>query len=364
MSYGIGIYDSKGFLSLLDGWYPMAYKGTISFTVQYNSATDVSQNFDVPAGCFVVVQPAGPAVQHYASGSEYSGYVLGSFVNGGRVTIRQHLWYGFSNSPLVGTVVKFNIFAYYPSTASSGAYGALLSGSGVSVALTNATKLNVLRWKGEWNTGSSDFTFSTGIKTSEQPPSVYISDKGYNCIASYVFISGDYWHVRVIRRGGAYNNEGSTYISQAPATGLVRAAVFGSPPAGLPAYGMALYGSSGAVAFRSDYRPEMPRGFLGSPSPSVSVPPGGGWWEIADGNAQWIPNFGTIKPMIKARMIGISKLSFLPFPVATRIKSNGLFTCGVLDKGPGRIPIGSIFGYWGENSANSPIPYINEYDYF
>ncbi|WP_214649277.1 hypothetical protein, partial [Vibrio anguillarum] len=77
---------------------------------------------------------------------------MGSYISGGTVTIRQQLWYGYSGSPLIGQVVNFNVYAYYPSTANSGDYGAFFAGSGVSVALTNTNTLNVLRFKGEWNT--------------------------------------------------------------------------------------------------------------------------------------------------------------------------------------------------------------------
>ncbi|WP_194645963.1 hypothetical protein, partial [Vibrio anguillarum] len=102
----------------------MSYKGTISFTVGYISAPDVVRSFSIPAGCTVVIQPAGPSVQHIAAGGGFSGYVLGSYISGGTVTIRQQLWYGYSGSPLIGQVVNFNVYAYYPSTANSGDYGA------------------------------------------------------------------------------------------------------------------------------------------------------------------------------------------------------------------------------------------------
>lgn len=363
MSYGIGIYDSKGMLALTDGWYPMAYKGTMSFRVASPSAPDVSQGFSIPAGCVLVVQPAGAAVQHIAHAGSFSGYVVGSYVSGGTVTLRQHLWYGYADSPLNGTIVNFNVFAYYPTGGNVSGYGAFFAGSGVSVALTNTTRLHVLRYKWESYTSSGDFNVPTGVSTGEPAPSVYVSDTGYNAIASYVFASGGYWYVKVLRAGGRFLVD-YTYTSEAPRAGLVRVAVFGNPPPGLPEYGLALFGSDGGVAFRSDYRPEMPRGLLASPSPSVSVPPGGGWQAIGDGNPQYIPGFGSIRPMIKARMIGISKLSFLPFPVATWVNSSGVLTCGVLNKGGGSLPVGAAFGYWGENSGNSPIMYINELDYF
>ncbi|MBF4258935.1 hypothetical protein, partial [Vibrio anguillarum] len=228
MSYGIGIYDAKGVLSLTDGWYPMSYKGTISFTVGYISAPDVVRSFSIPAGCTVVIQPAGPSVQHIAAGGGFSGYVLGSYISGGTVTIRQQLWYGYSGSPLIGQVVNFNVYAYYPSTANSGDYGAFFAGSGVSVALTNTNTLNVLRFKGEWNTASSDFTVSTGISASEPEPSIYLSDTGYNCTACYVFNSGGIWHVRILRNGGLYKID-FTVSSEPPRNGLVRLAAFSKP---------------------------------------------------------------------------------------------------------------------------------------
>ncbi|WP_072669720.1 hypothetical protein [Vibrio injensis] len=367
MSYGLSIYDLDKSLNISSGWFPMSYKGTMTFQVKYLSSPTITQEFDIPAGCLVFVQPAGPAVRHIAYtdsfGTVFSGYVLRTTVSGSLVSISQELWYGYSSSPLNNQYVSFNIYAYYPVTSALNDYGILLAGSGVSVALSNTSRLNVVRFKTALSTSSKELTVSTGIPASETAPSVYISDSGFNAIACYLFQSQGVWHVMIMRAGGRYYVD-FTYTEENPRSGEVKVIAFGDPPQSVPEYGMAFFGDDGGVAFRSDFIPEMPRGYLSPPSPVVNPPGSAGWHSIGDSNAQMIPDFSTKKPMIKARLIGISKLSGLPFPVSTWLKSNGSLTCGVLRKGQGSLPVGGFFGYWGENSNNSPIMYIHEDDYF
>uniref|UniRef100_UPI004047CD24 hypothetical protein n=1 Tax=Shewanella baltica TaxID=62322 RepID=UPI004047CD24 len=368
MSFGLALYDSGRTIDITSGWYPMAYKGSVDFTVKYLSSPEVIQDFDIPAGCRLFVQPAGPAVKHdsYVSfgSAVYTGYIISSKCAGGRVTLSQDLWYGYADSPLNNTVVKFNVYAYYPAGSVPDTYGILFAGGGVSVALSNANRLNVERFKYSVTTIDREIDVSTGIPSSDPPPSTYVSDTGYNAMATYVYSSSGYWRVKCLRTGGLYN-VGSTYNDEQPRTGTVKIIAFGSPLQTLPSWGLAFYGDDGGVAFSSANPPEMPRGYLSSPTPLANPPGSAGWHAIGDSNPQQFPDFTTKKPMYQARLIGAAKLSFTPFPVGIWLKSDGTFTCGVLTKGVGNMPVGgSAFGYWGESSVNSPIPYIHEDDYF
>ncbi|MGI2183331.1 hypothetical protein ACRN9F_13930 [Shewanella oncorhynchi] len=368
MSYGLALYAQDRTIDITSGWYPMAFKGTIEFTVKYLSAADVVQDFVIPNGCRLFIQPAGAAVRHtsYVSfgSTVYTGYIVSSKCDGGRVTLSQSLWYGGADSPLNNSVVKFNVYAYYPVANVPDNYGILFADGGVAVALSNANRLNVERFKYTITNADREIDVSTAIASTEPPPSVYVSDTGYNAMASYVYSSGGYWRVKCLRAGGLYN-VGSTYNDEPPRSGTVKIIAFGSPLQTLPSWGLAFYGDDGGVAFSSANPPEMPRGYLISPTPLANPPGSAGWHAIGDSNPQQFPNFATKKPMYQARLIGAAKLSFTPFPVGIWLKSDGTFTCGVLTKGAGSMPVGgSAFGYWGESSVNSPIPYIHEDDYF
>jgi len=368
MSYGLALYAQDRTIDITSGWYPMAFKGTIEFTVKYLSSADVVQDFVIPSGCRLFIQPAGAAVRHssYVSfgSTVYTGYIVSSKCDGGRVTLSQSLWYGYADSPLNNSVIKFNVYAYYPVANIPDSYGMLFTGGGVSVALSNANRLNVERFKYIITNADREIDVSTGITSAEPPPSVYVSDTGYNAMASYVYSSGGYWRVKCLRAGGLFNI-GSTPSDEQPRAGTVKIIAFGSPLQTLPSWGLAFFGDDGGVAFSSDNPPEMPKGYLNPPTPSVPYLPSAGWYALDDANSQYVPDFNTKKPMLQARLIGVSKISFSPLTVGIWLKSDGLFTCGVLTKLAGRMPIGgSASGYWGESSANSPIPYIHEDDYF
>lgn len=367
MAYGLSFtpIDSPVPIDISNNWLPGRYVG--SFTASSMNYGDsygrilASVNYNVPNGTILWAVPKSTPSSNVRAdsdqfGSFTSSYAQSVIVSGKTVQISFDFWSGFASSFWVGLRIEYDVYGYYPASASNG-YGVLFSGSGIQTAIDNDTSIQMCVWRHQETTASRSLSLNTGIPSSSAPPTIFAHDSAESTLSGYLYTSGSTWWYRLYRNDHIINkSNGNPTVS----SGLVKIAGF-VPFDGISgSYGMNIYSKSGSLIFSTRHSPLMPRGVLPNPIP---IPDGSNTSRVDAGGYTFDALELSEEPMIIPRYLGVGKSDQYATSVGVAV-SNGRYTWGWSNGVPRGIVGESSHGFWGVDNQSADIPYIFSSDYF